>query len=143
MLLCCIDCVPPTSYVATCTPGISFASDHGSSPVGTPSGISCVITVCCRFDFVSTVGDSPVTVIDSATLPTSSFALTVATNAALTRMSSRVMVLNPWSSSLTVYEPGGSRSNRHVPVEPGPCHSAPPMTLSPVTLTATPGSTAL
>ena len=66
MLLCCIDCVPPTSYVATCTPGISFASDQGSRPVGTPSRISWFMTVCCTFDLVSTVGDSPVTVIDSA-----------------------------------------------------------------------------
>ncbi len=33
------------------------------------------MTVCCTFDFVSTVGDSPDTVIDSVTAPTSSFAL--------------------------------------------------------------------
>jgi len=60
-----------------------FATDHGSRPEGTPSRICCVMTVCCRFDLVSTVGDSPVTVIDSLTLPTSSLALTVATNDAL------------------------------------------------------------
>ena len=73
--------------MATCTPGISFASDHGSRPVGTPSRISWFITVCCTFDFVSIVGDSPVTVIDSVTLPTSSLPFTVATNDALMRMS--------------------------------------------------------
>ena len=59
------------------------------------------MTVCCRFDCVSTVGDSPVTVIVSVTLPTSSFAFTVATNAALILMSARSTLLNPCSSNLT------------------------------------------
>ena len=78
-----------------------LATDHGSRPDGTPSRISCVITVCWRFDLVSTVGESPVTVIDSLTLPTSSFALTVAVNDALIWIASRVIVLKPWSSNFS------------------------------------------
>jgi hypothetical protein len=66
-----------------------------------PSRISWLITVCCKFDFVSTVGDSPVTVTVSAREPTSSFALTVAVNAALTRMPVRSTVLNPCNSNFT------------------------------------------
>ena len=81
---------------------MSLATDHGSRPDGMPSSISWFITVCCTFDLVSTVGDSPVTVIDSVTLPTSSLPFTVATNDALTRMSSRSTVLKPWSSNFTV-----------------------------------------
>ena len=102
MLLCCIDCVPPTSYVATCTPGISLASDHGSRPEGTPSRISWLMTVCCTFDRTSTAGEAPVTVIVSSRLPTSSLGLMVATNAALMRMPDWATVLNPCSSNVTL-----------------------------------------
>src|SRR5262245_25760324 len=143
MLLCCIDCVPPTSYVATCTPGISLASDHGSRPVGTPSRICWFMIVCCTFDLVSTVGDSPVTVIVSDMLPTSSLAFTVATNAALIAMSPRSHERNPCSSNLRWYEPGGRRSNRYVPVASVVRVCAPPINLSPVSVTVTPGRTRL
>ena len=101
MLDCCIDCVPPTSYVATCTPGISLASDQGSRPVGMPSRISWFITVCCTFERTSTVGDSPVTVIVSLKLPTSILPLMVATNAALMRTSGRSTVRKPCNSNFT------------------------------------------
>ena len=60
------------------------------------------MTVCCTFDLVSTVGDSPVTVIVSDTLPTSIFALIVATNAALMTMPSRTIPLKPCSSNFTL-----------------------------------------
>jgi hypothetical protein len=53
------------------------------------------------FDFVSTVGDSPVAVIVSSTCPISSCTFTVAVNVALTRMSFRTTVLNPCSSNQT------------------------------------------
>ena len=58
------------------------------------------MTVCWTFDLVSIVGDSPVTVIVSLTLPTSSFGLTVATNSAVSRMPCRSTVLKPCSSNL-------------------------------------------
>ena len=65
--------------------------------------MSWFITVCCRFDLVSTVGDSPVTVMVSLTLPTSSLAFTVATNDALIAMSPRGRcVLKPCSSNFTL-----------------------------------------
>jgi hypothetical protein len=101
MLLCCIDWVPPTSYVATWTPGISFASDHGSRPVGTPSRMAWFITVCWTFDLVSTVGDSPVTVIDSDTLPTSSFTLIVGHERRVDDDAFAKDPLKPCSSNLT------------------------------------------
>ncbi len=72
-----------------------FATDHGSRPEGMPSSTAWVMTVCCRLERVSTVGDSPVTVIVSARLPTSSFAFTVAMNEALIAMSVRSMVRKP------------------------------------------------
>src|SRR6185503_15074781 len=120
-----------------------FASDHGSRPVGTPSRISWFITVCWTFDLVSIVGDSPVTVIDSLTLPTSSLPLTVATNAALIRMSDWMTVLKPWSSNFTAYVPGERRSNRYTPELSVTTDESPPMSRSPLTVTVAPGSTAL
>src|SRR3954454_6277912 len=120
-----------------------FATDHGSRPVGTPSRICCPITVCCTFDFVSTVGESPVTVIDSVTLPTSSVAFTVAVNDALIWIASRVTVLNPGSSNFTVYKPGGRRSKRYAPVASVTCVCTPPINRSPDSEMVTPGSTAL
>ena len=70
-------------------------------------------------DLVSTVGDSPVTVMVSASCPTSSLALIVAVNAALIAMSARSMVLKPCSSNFSVYAPGGSRSKRYAPLGVG------------------------
>src|SRR5215813_7300275 len=119
-----------------------FATDHGSRPDGIPSRISCDITVCCRFDLVSTVGDSPVTVIVSLRLPTSSFPLTVATNAALTRMSDCVTVLNPCSSNFNTYEPGDRRSKRYPPVPSVTTDSVQEMSRSPDRVTVTPGNKA-
>src|SRR5581483_10475413 len=120
-----------------------FATDHGSRPDGTPSSTACVITVCCRFERTSTVGESPVTVTVSCTLPTPSFALIVATNVALTSMSLRSSDLNPCNSNTRLYAPGGSRSNRYVPVVSVVCVCAPPISLSPVSDTVAPGRTAL
>ena len=92
---------------------------------------------------MSTVGDSPVTVIVSVTLPTSSFALTFATNAALMAIAVRSMERNPCSSNLTLYEPGGRRSKRYAPDVSVVWVWTPPMSLSPETDTVTPGITAL
>src|SRR5262245_28806139 len=79
----------------------------------------------------------------SVTLPTSSLAFTVATNAALTRMSAFSTVRKPGSSNFTEYEPGGSRSNRYDPVASVTCDCGPPMSRSPASVTVTPGRTAL
>ena len=76
-----------------------FASDQGSRPVGMPSRIAWLITVCCRFDFTSTVGEAPATVIVSCNAPTSSLRLTVAVKLALTTMSRRSTGRNPCSSN--------------------------------------------
>ncbi len=70
------------------------------------------MTVCCTFERTSTVGDSPVTVIVSLKLPTSIFALMVATKPALMRTSGRSTVRNPCNSNFTAYAPGTRRSNR-------------------------------
>ncbi len=48
------------------------------------------------------MGDSPVTVIVSASSPTRSSALTVAVNVPVSSMPSRLKVLNPGSVNVTV-----------------------------------------
>src|SRR4029453_12632997 len=101
------------------------------------------MTVCWRFDLVSTVGDSPVTVIVSASCPTSSLALTVAVNAALIAMSARSIVLKPCSSNFNEYAPGGSRSKRYVPLVSVVTVCTPPIKRSPERDTSTPGMMAL
>ena len=79
-----------------------LATDHGSRPVGTASRISWFITVCCTVDLVSTVGDSPLTVMVSSSWPTSSWIVSVAVNPALIAMPLRSTDLNPAISSFTL-----------------------------------------
>src|SRR5262249_41170852 len=119
-----------------------FATDHGSRPEGTPSRICWVITVCCRLDLVSTLGDSPVTVIDSVTAPTAIFAWMFATNDALTWPSPRVTVLKPGNPNFPEYAPGGRQSNRYEPPLSVTCVCTPPIRRSPDSETVTPGITA-
>src|SRR5580704_6728592 len=64
----------------------------------------------------STTGVSPVTVTVSATAPTRRSALTVAVNAPVSSIPSRLVVLKPASVNVTEYSPGRRFSMRYWPV---------------------------
>ena len=84
-------------------------------PTGIDSITSAVITRCCRVVCTSTVGDAPVTVIVSSSAPTRSSAFTVAVNAPVSSMPSRLTVLKPGSVNVTVYVPGRRSTTRYWP----------------------------
>ena len=71
-------------------------------PVGSTSSTSRVMTVRAVMLCVSTIGDSPVTVIVSSTAPTFISALTVAVKFEVSSMPSRDTVANPGSVNVTV-----------------------------------------
>ena len=61
------------------------------------------LTVACRLAlWTSTIGVAPLTVMVSVTVPTLRSAFTVAVNAPVSSMSSRLTVLNPVSVKVTV-----------------------------------------
>jgi len=70
--------------------------DEGIAAITSRSMICCVRVLC-----TSTIGDSPVTVIVSSSVPTFSSALTVATKFPDSSMPSRLTTLNPGSSNVT------------------------------------------
>ena len=65
--------------------------------------------------FTSTTGDSPVTVIVSATVATSRVTFTVTVRPPATMMPSRFRVWKPTSSKRRLYVPGPKARNRYVP----------------------------
>jgi hypothetical protein len=69
-------------------------------------------------ELTSTTGDSPETVTVSCRVATCSSALMVAVNPSPTRMPSRTTVLNPLSSYVILYSPGGTAGKRYVPSSP-------------------------
>jgi hypothetical protein len=71
-------------------------------PVGSASRTSCVITTRCVMFDVSTIGDSPVTVNVSSSVPTFRSALIVAVKSDVNSMPSRMTVEKPGSSNFTV-----------------------------------------
>jgi hypothetical protein len=71
-------------------------------PVGSASRTSCVITTRCVMLCVSTIGDSPVTVSVSSSAPTLRSTLIVAVKSDVSSMPSRITVVKPGSSNLTV-----------------------------------------
>ena len=109
-----------------------------------PSSTSWFITVCCRFDLVSTVGDSPVTVIVSLTLPTSSFALTRRDERRADRDVGALDGAEALQLELDVdrRRAAADRSDT-LPDASVVCVCTPPISLSPDSDTVTPGITAL
>ena len=91
---------------------------------------------------MSTVGDSPETVIVSVTLPTSSFALIVATNAALMRDVGRLDGPESLELELDAVVAGRQPIEAVVPVASVVCVCTPPISRSPESDTRTPGNTA-
>ena len=73
---------------------------------GSSSSTARDSTVCLVADCMSTSGDSPVTVIDSSSVPTFSSALIVAVKSVVSTMPSRFTVPKPASANVTVYVPG-------------------------------------
>ena len=71
-------------------------------PVGSASSTSRVITTRCVIAGVSTIGDSPVTVIVSCSVPTFMSALTLAVKSEVSSMPSRTTVPNPVSVKVTL-----------------------------------------
>ncbi len=83
-------------------PGMRIARLWWPRPTGIESTTSFVITRCSTALCTSTIGDSPLTVMVSATPPTFISTLTVAVNVPVSWMSSRLTVANPVSVKLTV-----------------------------------------
>src|SRR5947207_2353493 len=77
--------------------------------------ISLLITRCCDTACTSTMGDSPVTVTDSATEPTLSAASIVAVNEPVSSIPSRLYGENPASVKVTAYVPGRRSTIRYWP----------------------------
>src|SRR4051812_14433958 len=75
-------------------------------PVGRASIASFVTTFRDATLCVSTIGVAPDTVMVSSTEPTRSSALMVAVNPVVSVMPSRLMLANPGSANVTVYDPG-------------------------------------
>src|SRR5262245_10826990 len=84
-------------------------------PAGIASRTSLVSARCAFAFWTSTTGDSPLTVIVSARLPTLSSALTDAVNDPLSSMPSRLTVLNPVRENVTEYTPGLRSTIRYWP----------------------------
>src|SRR4051812_27283195 len=99
-----------------CTDGVTASNDHMSRPFGIDCSSVSLKFCCTRVDEVSITGDSPVTVTDSWSEATASSTFTVAVKPSVRTMFSRLRVLNPGSSYVKVYAPGGSAGNRYVPV---------------------------
>ena len=75
-------------------------------PVGNASRTSAVITTRCVRLCVSTIGDSPVTVSVSSSVPTFRSTLIVAVKSDVSSMPCRTTVWKPGSVKVTVYVPG-------------------------------------
>ena len=94
--------VPPTSCaVEILIPGMSTAVVNCVRDVGIASITSAPSTRCCAEFWTSTMGDAPVTVIVSCTVPTLSSTFTVAANDPVSSMPSRLNELNPASANVT------------------------------------------
>ena len=94
--------VPPMSTLLRLTPGIMKAATWGVRPVGIASSNSWLMTRCRFALWMSTIGDSPVTVTVSSTAPTRITALTVAANDPLSSIPSRRTELKPGRLKVTV-----------------------------------------
>ena len=105
--------------------------------------MSWFITVCCTFDLVSTVGESPVTVIVSLTLAHFELGVDRRDERGVDEDVVARDPRKPCSSNLTMYAPGGSRSNRYAPVVSVTCVcGAANQPVAAESVTVTPGSTA-
>jgi hypothetical protein len=71
-------------------------------PVGIASSTSRVMTTRCVTPCVSTIGDSPVTVMVSSSVPTRMSALMTAVKSEVSSMPSRLTTPNPGSVNVTL-----------------------------------------
>ena len=101
---------------STSTPGTLRISANGSRDVGIFVSSSVVKLVAVPVTLVSTIGDSPVTVIDSATVASFNVTEMLASRPTATITPSCLMLAKPASSNDTVYGPGGWLRNRNLPV---------------------------
>ncbi len=92
--------MPPESPLVT-IPGMIAMMPVAFLEVGIAEITSLLIVVCTFALWTSTIGVSPVTVIVSASAPTFSSALIVATNVPVNSMPSRFTVLKPVSENVT------------------------------------------
>src|SRR4051812_41758727 len=97
------------------TAGDSARIAHMSRALGRLASVRESKLVVIAVDCVSTTGEAPVTVTFSLNDATGISAFTVAVNASVTRIPSRMTVENPASSNLTAYSPGGTAGNRYDP----------------------------
>src|SRR5581483_1339317 len=124
-----------------CTAGVTASSDHMSRAFGISWSASSLKFCCTRVDDVSMTGDSPVTVTVSCSVATASSTFTVAVNAIAIWMFSRFSVLNPGSSNVREYVPGGSAGKRYNPSVPVTAVCT-PISDGLAAVTVTPGRTA-
>ena len=92
--------------------------------------------------WVSTTGDSPVTVTVSSSAPTFISAFTGAVNPVVSSMPSRLMTLNPASVNVTVYTPGLRSTILYWPLSSVIAARARSISAGLLASTVTPGSTA-
>ena len=99
--------LPPTSIRVTFTAGVSASIDHGSLlPLGIVASFFESKLVEIFVAWVSTTGDSPLTVTVSSSEPTFNSAFTVAVNPVVNAIPSRLTVPKPGKEKVTVYMPG-------------------------------------
>jgi hypothetical protein len=91
-----MSCEPPTM------PGASDRIDEYPPAVGSDVMTSLATTDSRRAVCTSTIGDSPVTVIVSSSVPTFSSALTLNVAVPASSIPSRLTVLNPANANVTV-----------------------------------------
>src|SRR5262245_61396437 len=100
---------------STITPGTVRSSAQGSRDVGMRLSSLAVKLVDVPVALGSTIGDSPVTVTVSVTVPTFSCTDRSTVPPTTTTTFSWTNVWNPWRVALTLYGPGARLRNRNLP----------------------------
>ena len=135
-------CTSDAAPVATTVFGISVMRLAYARADGIAVMRSLLIVVCLRTLWVSTIGDSAVTVIVSASAPTFRSALTAALNEPVSSMPSRRTALKPASVNVTVYVPARRSTMRYWPAPSVTAVRAFSIRTGLVASTVTPGRTA-
>ena len=137
-----LDCwpvsLPPMFTRSTSTPGTERISANGSRDVGIFVSSSEVKLVAVPVAFVSMTGDSPLTVIVSATAAILSVIGSSTFLPTATTMPSRTSVVKPGRTAVTLYGPGARLRKRNSPFD---SVVKVRVASTPCAVTRTPGST--
>ncbi len=94
------------------TPGVAASSAHMSRPLGIVFSCSSLKFCWTRVAVVSMTGEAPDTVTVSCSVASASSAFTLAVKPSEISMPPRLTVLNPASSNVNSYTPGGTAGAR-------------------------------